>query len=113
MPGPRKKTRERERVAELYSKLIAAPLVKFPAKGLEAPMQQGVYVIYSPKGEVLHIGSTPSGLLGIWQRLKNHLHRASSFTKVHLNNNGAILRTGYSFRCLIVANHRMRALLEH
>ena len=76
-------------------------------------MQQGVYVMYDPKGNVVHVGSTPSGFQGIWQRLRNHLHRASSFTKVHLKDNGAVLRTGYGFRCLVVLDHRMRALLEH
>lgn len=109
----KKVTRERELVAEFYGKLIASPLVIFPAKGLEAPMQQGVYVIYSPNGQVLHVGSTPSGFQGILQRLKDHLHKASSFTLVHLKGNGAILRSGYGFRCVVVKDHRLRALLEH
>jgi len=52
MPGPRRRPVNERRLAELYSKLIAAPLVEIPAKGLEGrPMQQGVYVIYSPKGK--------------------------------------------------------------
>jgi len=84
MAEPKKVTREREQVAKLYSALVASPLVKFPAKSLVAPMQQGVYVIYGPNGRVLHVGSTPSGLQGIWQRLRNHLYKASSFTLVHL-----------------------------
>jgi hypothetical protein len=100
MDEPKKVTREREQVAKLYSQLIASPLVKFPAKGLDAPMQEGVYVIYGPNGRVLHVGSTPSGFQGIWQRLRNHLHKASSFTLVHLKGNGAQLRNGYGFRCM-------------
>lgn len=95
--------------------LIASPLIKFPAKGLVlvAPMQQGVYVIYGPSEGVLHVGSTPSGFQGIWQRLRNHLYRASSFTRVHLNGDGVQLRNGCGFRCVVVTNHRLRALLEH
>jgi hypothetical protein len=81
MPEPKKRSREREQVAKLCAQLIAAPLVKFPEKGLEAPMQQGVYIIYSPKGEVLHVGSTPSGFQGIWKRLRDHLGRASSLRR--------------------------------
>jgi hypothetical protein len=109
----KKVSREREQVAKLYAQLVGSPLVKIPSKGLIAPMQQGVYVIYGPNGRVLHVGSTPSGLQGIWQRLRNHLHKASSFTLVHLKGNGAQLRNGYGFRCVIVTNHRLRALLEH
>src|ERR1700690_475459 len=97
--------RERERVAKLYAQLIASPLVKFPAKGLVAPMQQGTYVIYGPNERVLHVGSTPSGFQGIWQRLRNHLYKASSFTLVYLKGNGAQLRNGYGFRCVVVKNH--------
>jgi hypothetical protein len=113
MEEPKKVTLEREQVAKLYAQLVASPLVKFPAKGLDAPMRQGVYVIYGPNERVLHVGSTPSGFQGIWQRLRNHLHRASSFTRVHLKGNGAQLRNGYGFRCIVVTNHRLRALLEH
>jgi len=109
----KKVAKEREQVANLYADLIASPLVKFPPRGLVAPMQQGVYVIYGPSGKVLHVGSTPSGFQGIWQRLRNHLHKASSFTLVHLKGDGARLRKGCGFRCLVVTNHRLRALLEH
>jgi hypothetical protein len=109
----KKVTRERERVAKLYADLIASPLVKFPAKGLVAPLHQGVYIIYGPSERVLHVGSTPSGFQGIWQRLRNHLHKASSFTRVYLKGNGAELRKGYGFRCLVVKQHRLRALLEY
>jgi hypothetical protein len=42
----KKVSRERKQVAKLYNELVTSPLVKFPAKGLEAPMQQGVYAIY-------------------------------------------------------------------
>jgi hypothetical protein len=45
MEEPKKAPLEREQVAKFYAELIASPLVKFPAKGLHAPMQQGVYVI--------------------------------------------------------------------
>jgi hypothetical protein len=102
-----------EGVAKLYTDLIASPLVKFPPKSLVVPLLQGVYIIYGPDGRVLHVGSTPSGFQGIWQRLRDHLHKASTFTMVQLKGNGAELRKGYGFRCLVVKQHRQRALLEY
>lgn len=86
----------------------------FPEPGtrLEAPNEQGVYVIYSPKGEVLHVGRTYRGTAGLRQRLSNHLHAASSFTIKYLKGRGAKLRNGYSFSFVLVPEPRIRALLE-
>jgi len=70
----------------LFTRLKRTPLKTFPGSQgkIDAPNGQGVYVIYDPLGNVAHVGRTPSGSGGIRQRLKNHLHGASSFTRQRL-----------------------------
>jgi hypothetical protein len=105
---------EPETIASLFDQLMLAPLYAFPAIGehLTAPKQGGVYVIYSPAREVLHVGATPKARNGVAQRLRNHLSAQSSFVQRHLDGNGSQLRNGYMFRYLTVENRRFRALLE-
>jgi hypothetical protein len=105
---------ELKSVKQVFRELISSSMVAFPeARGsIEAPDAQGVYVIYSPRGKVLHVGRTPRGKKGLRQRLNNHLHAGSSFTLKYLDGHGARLRNGYKFRCVIVENPRLRALLE-
>jgi excinuclease UvrABC nuclease subunit len=79
---------------------------------VEAPVEPGVYVIYGARGKVLHVGRTPRGMLGLRQRLTNHLHGMSSFVIKHLNRDSSKLRNGCAFRCLVVKHPRRRALLE-
>lgn len=84
-------------IKKLFVTLNRAPLTKFPEiKGrLEAPDLQGVYVIYSPRGKVLHVGRTLRGKKGLRQRLNNHLQAGSSFVIKHLDSKGSKLREGY------------------
>ena len=105
---------ERTAVKALFRALLDAPIKQFPNRGekLDAPSTQGVYIIYNPQGEVLHVGRTPSGAGGVRQRLSNHLHAASSFTNKFLKGDGSKLRGGYRFQCLVVEDRRLRALLE-
>jgi hypothetical protein len=105
---------ERRKIDKLFVSLNRAPLREFPAprKRLDAPTRQGVYVIYSPSGKILHVGSTPRAKKGIAQRLRNHMATQSSFTIKSLGKDGSRLRRGYKFRCLIVPGQRQRALLE-
>src|SRR5262245_59404347 len=107
-------TREQANIQRLFGRLTHSPLQPFPSpRGkLIAPNGQGVYVIYSPRWRVVHVGRTPSGTGGIRQRLGNHLHNASSFTARFLDGHGAELRRGYTFRCLVAKSRRLRALLE-
>jgi hypothetical protein len=107
-------SREQRTVRLLFSELMRDEPKIFPRprRRLEAPNQQGVYLICDPRGKVLHVGRTPSGVGGIRQRLKNHLHGASSFTIRYLKGRGAKLRHGYKYRCLVVKNQWRRALLE-
>jgi hypothetical protein len=83
---------------------------------MDAPDRQGVYLIYSPRirkvRKVVNVGRTYRGTAGLQQRLKNHLHGASSFTQKYLKANGRKLRKGCAFRCLPIASVRARALLE-
>jgi hypothetical protein len=105
---------ERELIKTLFEELMRSPLQPFPGhRGkLDAPIEPGVYVIYGARGKVLHVGRTPRGLLGLRQRLTNHLHGMSSFVIKYLNRDGSKLRNGCGFRCIVVKNPRRRALLE-
>ncbi len=107
-------SREKNAVVRLFNKLTKAPLEFFPEphQRLIAPDQRGVYIIYSPRGKVLHVGRTPRARGGIAQRLRNHLYTTSSFSKRFLKGKGHLLRGKYKFRCLIVDSSRKRALLE-
>ncbi|WP_375204513.1 GIY-YIG nuclease family protein [Hyphococcus sp.] len=101
-------------IKSIFSELIREPLQKFPKQGerLEAPTEHGVYIIYSPGGNVMHVGRTLRGGKGLQRRLKNHLYGRSSFVRLHMDGMSYKLRRGYAFRCLSVKNARQRALLE-
>jgi len=112
--------RELQVTENLFSKLVKQEKNEFPQKRqqLKAPKEHGVYVIRKEE-TVLHVGRTLRGKNGIYQRLKNHLGGASSFTKQYLEGNGATLRTnGYTYQCLVIKDRkdqkglRKRALLE-
>ena len=107
-------TPEQKKVRRLFRQLMAARITAFPKPrgNLDAPDHRGVYVIYGPKGRAVHVGGTPRGKHGLRQRLKNHLHRKSSFTAKFLHGKGSRLRHAYTFRCLAVRKPRDRALLE-
>ena len=101
-------------IQALFKKLSASRAVSFPAERqmLDAPNGHGVYLIYSPKGKILHVGRTLRGRNGLRQRLYNHLANSSSFSKKYLKGKGARLRNGYSFKYLVVASPKKRAYLE-
>ena len=60
-----------------------------------------------PRERSLHVGTG----CDIAQRLRDHLFDRSAFTTKYLGK-GSILRTGHSFRYLVVSDARKRALLE-
>lgn len=102
-------------IERLFGRLTSARERSFPVTGeaIEAPDKKGVYIIYNPRGRVLHVGSTPRARGGIAQRLRDHLAGRSSFIHIYYNKkNGSILRKGHSFRCIVVQDARRRALLE-
>lgn len=106
--------KESREIEELFKKLCNQPIYPFPSQHqkLDAPPKHGVYVIR--RGEiVLHVGRTLRGKNGLYQRLSNHLHGASSFTIKFLNGDGSILRNGkFTHQYLELENPRKRALLE-
>ena len=106
-------SREQETVKRLFDALVNAPLHTFPPpRGkLEAPTKPGVYIIYGPRANILHVGRTPRGSRGLRQRLANHLHGQSSFSNKFLSGDCSKLRK-CGYRCIIVENPRYRALLE-
>jgi hypothetical protein len=116
---------ELKNVQRKFADLIRSELRKFPdaRQKLEAPTERGVYVIYGPRGEALHVGGTPRAKNGIRQRLTDHLHARSSFTEKskYLRNKvkrgtqqgrSDWVRSNCSYRCLPIEDDRMRALLE-
>ncbi len=103
-------------VIRRFKELVSAPALPFPKFGYElpAPKKHGVYIIYSPRGNVLHVGRTYRNPKGMWQRLRNHLQGKSSFVEKHFDKDGSKLRNGYSFGYVVVGQRRerFRALLE-
>jgi hypothetical protein len=105
---------ELPKVKELYKCLLRQKERTFPKPrvSLDASLKQGVYVISSRKGVVLHVGKTVRAKNGLKQRLTNHLHGQSSFTIKYMNGEGFRLRGVYKYKYLEVKHHRLRALLE-
>jgi hypothetical protein len=105
---------ERQVIKDLFENLCSQPKRAFPQsrQPLDAPAKHGVYIIC--KGEtVLHVGRTVSGQDGLYQRLNNHLHGSSSFTRGYLKGKGTTLReSGYTYQFLELEDSRKRALLE-
>jgi hypothetical protein len=101
-------------IRKLYQRLLRAPRVRFPnpRERLPVPDTHGVYIIFAPRGTVLHVGRTVRGQRGLRRRLNNHLHGGSSFTRQFLRGRGSRLRGTHTFSFVEVANPRTRALLE-
>src|SRR5688572_1729124 len=92
-------SREQSSIRKLFLQLRKAPLISFPQVGqpLAISDKHGVYIIYSPRGAILHVGRTLRGKKGLRQRINNHLHGASSFTIQFLKGKGSKLRENYKF----------------
>lgn len=54
----------------------------------------------------------PFGKRGLYQRLTNHLHGASSFTIKYLNRKPAKLRNSFTYQFIEIDQPRLRALLQ-
>ena len=105
--------RELDKIRKRYRDLINAQPQTFPVAGPpKVSRKHGVYIIFSPRGTVLHVGRTLRGQKGLDQRLNNHLHGASSFTLKYLDGKGSKLRGTHRFAYLEVSRPRTRALLE-
>ena len=87
---------EYNEILSLHQKLIISDFNFFPAKGtgIHVSNKHGVYLIFSPDDEILHVGTTKRGKNGLNQRLGNHRSGNSSFTIKFLNNQGQLLSAG-------------------
>jgi hypothetical protein len=106
--------RELARIKTLYRRLLWRKPLRFPNAGehLSVTDKHGVYIIYGPRKQVLHVGRTLRGRKGLRQRLNNHLHGSSSFTARYLRGKGSKLRGSHSFAFVEISNARTRALVE-
>jgi hypothetical protein len=105
---------EHQLIKDLFEDLCSQPKRPFPQfrQPLDAPAKHGVYIIRQGQ-MILHVGRTVRGQDGLHQRLHNHLHGSSSFTRKYLNGNGATLRkSGFTYQFLELEDARKRALLE-
>ncbi len=104
---------EPEEIMNLHNTLVKSSNLPFPQKGkVNVSTEQGVYIIYNPKGEILHVGRTLRGREGLNQRLQDHLGNNSSFSQQYIKPKSINLRDGCSFKYLIEEDGRKRALLE-
>jgi hypothetical protein len=109
------RSREAKHIEDLYKKLINIKGLKFPKKREKSkfPTYHGVYIIYGPGNNVLHVGRTLTGNRGIRQRINDHLHGASSFVIKELKGNCNKLRkAGHHVSFLEIPNDRTRAFVE-
>ena len=108
------RTLEPQTIRCLLEELLRSDAHHFPPERehLEAPTEQGVYIIYDPEGRVAHVGRTPRAQNGLRQRLKNHLQGKSSFVRSYLAGDGSKLRQRFQYKYLIIPDPRERALVE-
>jgi hypothetical protein len=104
---------ESEKIHKLFEKLVLSKDHIFPPIGkVNVSTNHGVYIIYSPKMKILHVGKTTTAIGGLNQRLLNHVRNQSSFSKNYLIPNSLNLRHGHKFKFIEVENARTRSLLE-
>lgn len=107
---------EKRKIHQLFLKLCAVKMQNFPrrghTKGIGVPTEQGVYIIYDKRKNVVHVGRTQRAKKGLRQRIDNYLLGQSSFVISYLKRKREKLRRGYTFKYLVVNNARTRALLE-
>jgi hypothetical protein len=108
-----KQIEEFKQIEILYDKLLSSEFHIFPEKGkVNISNNHGVYIVFNPTNEVLHVGTTPSAKNGLNQRLYNHISNTGVFSKRYLQPNNINMRGTHKFKYLEVGNHRLRSLLE-
>jgi hypothetical protein len=108
-----KKLNEPSIIEDLFEKLTSSNFYIFPVRGkINVSDNHGVYIIYNPNNEVLHVGNTPSGRKGLNQRLYNHISCTGVFYEKYLKPYNIKMRGTYKFKYLEVNDIRQRALLE-
>lgn len=107
------KEKESDIIRKLFEKLISSDFHVFPENGkINVTEKHGVYIIFSPTDEVLHVGNTPRGKKGLNQRLYNHISCSGVFYDKYLKPNRIRMRGTHKFKYLEVKDIRQRALLE-
>ncbi|EOR96312.1 hypothetical protein ADIARSV_0547 [Arcticibacter svalbardensis MN12-7] len=97
----------------LYNELIQSKIHPIPQIGkIDRTTNHGVYIIYGPNDDVLHVGMARSGIGGLNQRLNDHLLNKSSFYRGYLGKKNISLRQNHKFRYLEIEDLRTRALVE-
>jgi hypothetical protein len=113
MKNSKKQLSESDLIKNLFAKLISSYYHIFPLRGkINITEKHGVYIIYNPQNEVLHVGNTPSGRKGLNQRLYNHISCTGVFYDKYLKPNKIKMRGTHKFKYLEVKDIRQRALLE-
>lgn len=80
-------------IEDLFVKLTSSNFCAFPLKGkINVSEKHGLYIIYSPQNQVLHVGNTPSGRKGLDQRLYNHISSTGVFYEKYLKPNKIKMR---------------------
>jgi hypothetical protein len=104
---------EPNKIMNLFNELIVSKQYFFPVIGkVNISDKHGVYIIYSPKDEVLHVGVTKTAKGGLNQRLLNHIRNQSTFSKGYMQKKTINLRNGYKFRFIEIDDLITRCLLE-
>lgn len=103
-----------KQIKKLFNELVDSELNDFPQKGhgVRVTKEHGVYIIYCPDNNILHVGKTDRGIEGLSQRLNDHRNGKSSFSKQYLEEKGKELASGYKFKYLVVKQPRKRTFLE-
>jgi hypothetical protein len=104
---------EPETIQSLFEQLMAAQKFEFPRSPtrVEAPWEQGVYIIYDPHDAVAHVGRK-LGEYGLFGRMGDHINGYSSFHQHPLKPEGQKVSDGFLYAWLTNDSPRTRALLE-
>lgn len=106
---------ESAKIREYFNRLRRARRYRFPPlrQPLNCPPKHGVYLIFSPRGRVAHVGRTTRTGSGLLDRLRAHLAGNSSFVDKYLTKRRRyLLRRGYTYSWVLVPSPRHRALVE-
>lgn len=105
--------KETTEVKDFFEDLLKAQLMRLPSQGPpKVSSNQGVYILYSVIGVVLHVGRSIRAKGGVNQRLNDHLKGKGSFTREYAYLSKIELREEVPFRFKEVHDDPKRALVE-
>ena len=102
--------KECDEIMKLHKELLNSEKHPFTPKGTAVKVsdKHGVYIIYSPNDEVLHVGIS----INLNKRLNEHRNIKSSFSRNYLKPKSIDLSKSYMFKYIEVENSKERAFLE-